>query len=436
VDFNIIVGIVGMVLMIALLFAGLPLPITFFVIGFFGIFLIRGWEATLGIVKECPYLVVANFQWSLIPMFILLSVVLFECGVGGEMFAALRAWLGHFRGGMAAATSAACAFLGTVTGSAPAATILMCKTAYPEMRKINYEPGLSLAVCAAAGTVAILIPPSTQLVIFAIVTEQSIGECLLAGFIPGFLSMAIYMAMILTRARFKPSLGPAAPAAPWRRRFIELRYLLPAVIMMLTIVGGIYTGVFTATEAGGMAAFVSFITVLAMRRLTWTRLRAILYETMRLSVMIVLLLVGIMGFFNRFLNVSWLPITMAELALGLPSPWIALAAMFIICFFLGMIIGSPLGIVILPLFVPVVEQLGFSPVWFIIIMVKLTEIGFITPPVAGNVFIAQSMIKEVPLGKAYQAAWWFVLCELFATGLFVAFPQIVMFLPDTMRATY
>ena len=191
--------------------------------------------------------------------------------------------------------------------------------------------------------------------------------------------------------------------------------------------------VFTATEAAGAATIVGFIIVLAMRRLTWARLKTTIYETIRLSAMLALILLTVRGFYITFLNVSWLPLAMAELALGLPSPWLVLAAMFVICFFLGMVTGSPMVYVILPLFTPVVVKLGFSAVWFIIIMVKLVETGFITPPIAPGIFIAQRIIREVPIGRAYQAVWWFVLCDMLTVGLFIAFPQIVTFLPDTMR---
>ena len=433
-ELEIMVGIVGLILMLILIFAGLPLPVMFFVIGFFGAVLLRGWEAALSMATRAPWVKIVDFNFSVIPLFVMLSIVLFEYGVGENMFRAMQRWLGHFSGGMAAATSAACAFLGTITGAAPAATALMAKVAYPEMRKFNYEPALSLAVCCASSTVAMMIPPSTALVIYAIITEQSIAQCLLAGFIPGFLSMGIYMVMILIRARFNPALGPAAPAAVWRERFIDLRYIMPGIIMMLTIIGGLYFGIFTATEAAGAAALIAFIIVLAMRRLTSARLKASIYETVRLSILILLILVTIRGFFLTFLHITWLTITIAELALKMPSPWLVLAMMFLICFLLGMFTGGPMALVILPLFTPVVEQMGFSAVWFIITVVKMMEVGWITPPVAPGIFIATGVIREVPMGKAFVAVWWFVLCDIFTLGLFIAFPEIITFLPDTMMA--
>jgi len=430
----IILGILGIILMVVLVVVGLPLPITFFLMGFMGVVLLKGWSQALGLLERVPYTELSDFSFSVIPLFIVLGIVLFQCGVGEEIFRALQRWLGQFPGGLAAAVCGACALLGTITGSAAASTILMAKVAYPEMKKVNYDPVFSLAVCAASGTVAMLIPPSTALVIYAIITEQSVAQLLLAGFIPGFLSMAIYAAMILIRVRFDPALGPPSSATPWRDRFVDLRYLLPAVIMMATIIGGLYFGVFTATEAGGIAALVSFIIVLALRRLTWARFKATIYETLQLTILVALMLMMIRGFYNLFLNITWLPAAIADMALEMPSPWLVLTAMYLICFIFGMLTGGPMGYVIVPLFTPVVESLGFNPVWFIITIVKMMETGAITPPVAFSAFIVQGIVREVPLGKLFKAVWWFVLCDMFTLGLFIAFPKIVMFLPDTMRA--
>ena len=203
--------------------------------------------------------------------------------------------------------------------------------------------------------------------------------------------------------------------------------------MMITIIGGMYFGVFTATEAAGVATLVAFIIVISMKRLNWTRLKPILFETVRLTVMLTIMLLSIRGFYSIFLNITWLPVSIAELAFKMPSPWLVLFAMYAICFILGMVTGSPMGLVIVPLFAPVVEQLGFSPIWFIITIIKTMEMGAITPPIAIGVFVSQGLIKEVPLDKAFGAVWWFVLCDVFTLVLFIAFPQIVMFLPNTMR---
>jgi len=426
-------GIIGLIVLVALIFLGVPVPVVLFLVGFFGTLILKDWGLASMMVNRAVWSGVADFNWSVIPLFILLSVLVAECGIGENIFRALQRWIGHVSGGMAAATSGASAFLGCITGVGPAAIALMSRVAYPEMRKANYEPALSLAAVAAPATVAMLIPPSTNLVIYAIITEQSVAQVLLGGFIPGFLSMGFFMVMLLIRGRFSPGLMPASPVATWRDRFIDLRYLVPPVIMLITIVGGLYFGIFTATEAAGAAALISFIIVFAMRRLTHAAFKASIYETLRFTVLILFILLTVRMFFTVFLNLTWLTVNIAELALEMPSPWLTMAAIFVICFILGMFVGSPLAYVTLPLFVPVVEELGFEPIWFIIVITKLTEVGYLTPPIAPGLFIAQGIIREVPMEKAYNAAWWFIACDMLFLVLIIFVPQIVMFLPNSMR---
>ncbi len=430
-----IVGIVGMCLMLVFVFLGVPLPVTFATLGVTGVFILRGWNATMTMLSVVSWNNIASFDWSVLPLFVMMGLIIFVVGIGEEIFYAMRQWMGHLPGGVAAATSAACALIGTMTGSGFATAALMSKVAYPEMRKYNYEPALSLAVCAASATVAMMIPPSVLLVQYAILAEASIARVLMAGVIPGFLSMAIYMTMILIRVHFKPSLGPPLPAAAWRERFVALRYLVPVGVMMVTIIGGIYFGIFTATEAAGMGALMSFAVALGLRRLNWAKVKQILYETIKLTIMILAMIMTAMGFYTRFLNITWITRAFAELALGMPSPWVSVFMMFAIMFIMGMFIGGPLAYVTIPLFSPIIKEMGISLVWFLITILKLTETGAITPPVCMTVFISVGVFKEVPLGDAYKAVWWFVLCDMLTLGLFVAFPKIVSFLPDTMWGT-
>jgi tripartite ATP-independent transporter DctM subunit len=274
-----ILGILGLVFLVVFIFLGVNLPLTFFVIGFFGIVLIKGWSVAFVLTKGIPFILLSSFNWSVIPLFVFMGMIIFQCKIGQEIFHAVRQWLGQLPGGIAAATSGACAIIGTMTGSGAATAALMAKVAYPEMVKYNYDKAFSLATCAASSTAAMMVPPSIQIVVMAILAQVSIGSALLAGFIPGFLSMGIYMVMILIRVQFNPEIGPKLPSVPWKERFISLRYLIPAFAMILIITGGIYFGVFTATEAGGMGAVASLIVAGAMGRLNWARIKAMVYET-------------------------------------------------------------------------------------------------------------------------------------------------------------
>ena len=431
-DVLIVWGIVGLIVMLVLLTLGIPLPVVFCLLGFMGMLLIRGWDITVRFLGVSIWQNVGGFEWSVIPLFTMMGIIVFVTGIGAEIFYSLRQWMGHFAGGVAAATSAACALIGTMTGSGFATAALMAKVAYPEMRKYNYQPALALATAASSATVAMLIPPSIMLVVYAVLAEVSIGRTLMAGVIPGFVSMGIYMTMIIIRVRLKPSLGPPLPPAPWRERFVSLKYLIPSVILMVTIIGGIYFGIFTATEAAGMGAVITFLIAIGLRRLNWDKIKKIIFQTVTLTVMIMTMIMTARGFYTRFLNLTQVTTAFAQLALGFPSPWITLFLIFVIMFVFGMFIGGPLAYVTIPLFAPIVRELGFSMVWFLITIMKMTETGAITPPVCMSVFIAQSIVREVPIGDAYKAVWWFVLCDMLAMGLFIAFPKMVTWLPDTM----
>jgi tripartite ATP-independent transporter DctM subunit len=428
-----IVGIIGLVLLLVFLYLGINLALSFFIIGFFGLLLVQG-PSVLIFVQLVPYTAINSFDFSVIPLFVFMGMLLFHCKIGEDIFRAVRAWLGHLPGGLAAATSGACALIGTMTGSGGATAALMSRVAYPEMTKYKYDKTLSLATCAASSTVAMMIPPSVAIVIYAILAEASIGETLLAGIIPGFLSMGVYMIMLLVRVRIKPELGPKLPPASWNERLGSLRFLLPAVVMMGTIGGGIYFGVFTATEAGGMGSLISLVIALAMRRLTWERFKDAVYETVKFTVMIALVLMAILGFYIRFLNMTGITMSIAGLATTVTSPELTLAVMFAVTFLFGMFIGSNLAFVTIPLFAPIVGDLGFSLVWFVILMIKMQETASITPPVAVVLFISQGVVnKEVSIGDLYKAVWWFVLCDLSTLLLMLFVPQVVLFIPSTMR---
>ena len=426
-------GIAGMVLFLALMAVGVPIAIASFMVGLGGIFLLMGQQVALTTISSYTYTIV-DFNMASIPLFIIMGLFFSVCGVGEEMFGALRKWFGHLPGGLAVCTAGFCAVFGTCTGSSVATTAIMAKLAYPEMRRHKYDRSLAFGVVSASGTLASLIPPSFIIVIYAVMAEQSIGKVLIAGFIPGIISTVIYAAMIVLRVIRNPSLGRPLSQASWKERMNSLRYFIPALVMFAIIVGGIYRGVFTATEAGGMGAMAAFFIVLIARRLNSLRLWEIISETARLTVMVMLILIGV-EFLTKFLTYCGLTTAFARLALQFPSPAMTLLLMFFIYLILGMFIG-PAGMMMIttPIFVPVIMELGYSPIWFGIITIKVNEVGMITPPIATNVFVAQGMLgsKEISLEHAFRAILPFLACDVFTIVLFLAFPQIVTFLPNMM----
>ena len=428
----IVIGAIGFVVFLTLIFIGLPISISAIVVGVGGMVLFKGTTAAISTVVVYSFQTVNSFNFSVVPLFILMGLTLFHCGVGGEIFTAARNWLGHLPGGLAASTTAACAAMGTCTGSSAATAAVMSEIAYPEMRKAGYDSKLSLGVVAASGTIAAMIPPSVPIVIYAILAEQSIGKLLIAGIIPGIVSASIYIAMIVIRTRFKPSLAPRLPAVSWRARLTSLKLLIPVLVMAVVIIGGIYTGIFMPTEAGAIGCVTAFAVVLVLRRLTLSRLRTIVLETIRITVLVMITLTGII-FLARFLAGTGLTPGFADMALGLPSPLITLALMIVVLFILGMFIDAA-GMICttVPVFVPAIIALGYDPIWFGILMIKMVEVAMVSPPVGINVYITQGVIKEISIEGAFAGVLPFLVCDIITLGLFIFVPQIITFLPATM----
>lgn len=427
------IGIIGIVACLVLIFLGVPIPVSTFVIGAIGVFWWKDAVAGWAVIRLFSITAIDSFELSVIPLFIFMGLIISYCRVGEDIFAAMRQWMGHLRGGLAVATTAACAAMGTCTGSSQATAATMSEMAYPEMRRYGYDSELAAGVVAASGTIAAVIPPSITIVLYGVIAQLRVGPVLIAGFMAGIVSALIYMIMIVGRVTLNPRLAPTLPLAPWRLRLTSLRYLIPPVVMFFIIIGGMYKGVFTATEAGGMVALAALVIVLAMRRLTWSRLRKAILETCRITVMITLMFIGIY-IFTRFLIYSGVILAFADLALTFPSALITLFLMLAVYIILGMFLGT-LGMLMIttPIFVPAIVALGYNSIWFGIIAIKMCEIAWITPPVALNVYIVQSATKELSLERAFKAILPFLACDIITLMLFIAFPEIILFLPKLMR---
>jgi tripartite ATP-independent transporter DctM subunit len=404
----------------------------FAIVGAGGIALLKGINVLVTSLQFYPFTQSVSFELATIPLFILMGLLLFEVGVGDEIFRAIRAWVGHISGGLAASVTVSAAVMGTITGSSSAAVAVLAKIAYPEMRKFRYDQELAFGVTACTSTLACLIPPSVTLVYLAMLAEESIGKVLIAGFLPGVLSAMVYIGMIVIRCRLNPRLGPPSPRASWRERFTTLRYLLPAVSMLVIIIVGIYKGVFTASEAAGAGTVVALVTVLARKSLSWRVVKASVLETCRLTLMIMVLIVSI-KFFTQFMVYSGVSQIFTQWAVGVPNRFVTLLFMFIVYFVLGAIIG-PIGMAMLtiPVFAPVVKEMGFSMIWFLICVQKMVEVGLITPPVCTNIYIAQAVVKDTPTLMAVRSTFWFLICDFCTLILYVLFPQIILYLPERM----
>jgi len=343
-------------------------------------------------------------------------------------------WLGQFRGGLAMATVGACAGFAAVSGSSLATAATMGTVALPEMKKYKYDMALATGCIAAGGTLGILIPPSVVLVIYGILTEQPIGKLFLAGFIPGVLEAVFYMVTIFILCKRNPLMGPAGERTGFKEKIVALKDTWMVLVLFVVVIGGIYVGIFSPTEAAAVGAFGALILALGRRRLSWHSFTASLLETGKTTAMVLTILIGAM-LFGYFLAVTRLPYELADIAAGLAvNRYIILGAVLALYIFLGCLM-IPMAMIILtiPIVFPLIIALGFNPIWFGIITVRLFEIAQITPPVGMNVFVIKGVAKDVPIETIYRGVIPFFIADIFHLAMLVALPQISLFLPNLMK---
>jgi tripartite ATP-independent transporter DctM subunit len=422
----------GAVFVLALL--RMPLAFAMGLVGFVGLGLMRGWPATAASAAQVVYETGFAYTLSVVPLFILMGNFVARAGLAQELFRAAYAFVGHVRGGLAHATVLACAGFGAICGSSIATAATMSKVAYPSMRKLGYADYLSTGVIAAGGTLGIMIPPSTILVIYGIVTETHIGKLFAAGVLPGLLCAAMMMGAVAWITWRDPSAGPAGEHTPWRGRLAALRDIWGVALLVVLVLGGIYGGVFTATEGAGIGASGAFFFALARRALTWRALYEVLVESARTTAMLFTILIAAM-MFSGFINFTSMPGDLKDwiLALGLP-PLAVVGAMMLIYVVLGTIMEE-LSMVLLtiPVFFPIVVQLGFDPVWFGVLIVLVVQIGLISPPVGMNLFVLNALLKDVPLSAIFRGVWLFVVALCVALVVVLEFAPIALWLPSLMR---
>jgi tripartite ATP-independent transporter DctM subunit len=429
------VGYIGLVLISVLIALGMRVAFATAFVGIFGIAFLKGWNVAFQVSGYLPQGVIAHYSLSVIPLFIIMGYFAYFAGLTKDVFFTARQWFGHLPGGLAIATTYGCAGFAACTGSSPATAAVMGKMAIPEMIKYGYNPRLAAGAVAAGGTLAILIPPSVPLVIYGIITQQSVGMLLMAGVLPGILTAVVYALMLQVRVKLRPSLARPLPAVTWKERIISLKGTWGMLTIVFVILSGIYTGIFTPTEAGGAGATATFIMALALRRLNWGKLKQALSDTGRSTVMIFSIIVGVL-IFVRFLAITGLTAAFSHFILSLPvPPVVILIGVLAIFVFLGMfleLIGMML--LALPIIYPAIIALGFDPIWFGIIIVKMGEICLITPPVGLNVYVVHSVAPTIPTDEIFKGIFPFLVMELLILAILIMFPKIILFLPSIMQA--
>jgi tripartite ATP-independent transporter DctM subunit len=425
--------LIGFAAIFVLALLRVPLAISMGVVGLAGITHVRGWEPALASTAQVVYETGFAYTLSVVPLFILMGNFVARAGLAHELFQAAYAFIGHLRGGLAHATVAACAGFGAICGSSIATAATMSKVAYPSMKKLGYSDSLSTGVMAAGGTLGIMIPPSTIMVIYGIITETHIGKLFAAGVIPGLATAALMMVGITVMTSLDPDHAPAGKRSTWSERWAALRGIWGVALLVVIVLGGIYGGIFTATEGAGIGAAGAFLFALARRRLTLKSLYEVLVESARTTAMLFTLLIAASVFAN-FVNFTTMPMDLKEWIthLGL-SPTMIVVAMMVIYIVLGTVMEElTMVLLTIPLFFPIVLALGFDPVWFGVLIVMVVQIGLISPPVGMNLFVLNALLPGVSLGQIFRGCWPFVAIMAFMLMLLVMFPGISLWLPSLM----
>ncbi|MDI1245571.1 MAG: TRAP transporter large permease [Rhodoferax sp.] len=422
----------GLVLLLAMM--RVPLGISLLTVSIGGITALNSFDVARTMIPMTLTEAVFSYELAVVPLFILMGNVLSRTGISEDLFRAANAFLGGVRGGLALATMVTCAGFSAVCGSSFATAATMAKVAYPSMQKYGYSDRLASATIAAGGTLGILIPPSIILMIYGILTQQNIGELFIAGVLPGLLGLAMYMSVIYLIAVFKPEHAPRGQRGTAQERWQSLAGVWPFVALFVLIIGGLYMGWFTATEAGGIGSGMALLIALSQRRLGWSRFSEVMRETAYTSVMLYVVLFGAM-LFSQFISFSGLADQLLALVngSGLSRTGILLAilAVFLV---LGCVMDSMAIILIfVPLFMPTLVAQGFDLVWFGIIVVVLTEIGLITPPVGMNVFVLKANLPKVPVGAIFRGLVPFITVDLLRLAVLVLFPSISLVLVHWMK---
>ena len=423
-------SLIGFGVLLVLVFMRIPIAFAMAIVGVVGFALLVNWDASFALIGQTIFGTALTYELSVLPLFILMGNFVNRAGLSRELYDASHAFLGHMRGGLAMATIVACGGFSAICGSSLATAATMSKVAMPSMRRYGYADSLATGSIAAGGTLGILIPPSVILVIYGILTETSIGKLFAAGVLPGLLGVLCYVGAIRLVIGRKPELGPPAERTDWPGRFRALWGVGGVVVLFVLVMGGIYAGLFTPTEAAGIGAFGAFVFALYRRALTWRILREVLTESARTTAMLFTVLFGALLFAN-FVNTAGLPSALISLASGFDvPPFVVIAIILAIYIVLGCVFESlSMLLLTVPVFFPLVADLGYDLVWFGIIVVVVTEISLITPPVGLNVFVLRGMLTDVSTGTIFRGVTPFWLADIVRLALLVGIPWISLALP-------
>jgi tripartite ATP-independent transporter DctM subunit len=424
---------ISFIALFALLFFGIPLAFSLGLVGLVAFSLAIGSHAASAMAAQIAWDTLSSYSLSVLPLFILMGNFVNHSGLSRQLYDASNAFVGHRRGGLAMATILASGGFAAVCGSSIATAATISTVALPSMQRYGYSPALSTGSIAAGGTLGILIPPSVIMVIYGSMTETSIGHLFIAGIVPGSLGVALYMVAVASFTAVNPEAGPAGPRVSWPERFKALRQVWMVLTLFLIVIGGIYLGVFTPTEAAGIGATGAFIAALMRRSLTFRELLHILFDSARTSAALMAVLVGAL-IFSNFVNITGAPEAIVDALKAVNMPPLGVMALILMFYLLLGCVFDALAMILLtvPIFFPLVIALGFDPVWFGIITVVVVELSLITPPIGMNLFVIHSVARDIPMTTIYRGILPFIAVDIVRLAILVLFPMLVLFLPRQM----
>jgi C4-dicarboxylate transporter, DctM subunit len=429
-----VTGLVAIVVMIAFLLVGMPVAISMGFVGLLGFIYLTSFPAGLGLITGLVYNTFADYGLSVIPLFVVMGSFFFYSNISKDIYDTVHDWIGHLRGGLAMATVGACAGFGAICGSSIACALAMGTVAIPEMKRFKYSASLATGAVAAGGTIGSMIPPSVAFIVYGIITEQSIGKLFLAGIIPGIMQALLFIITIYIMCRINPNVGPAGPSTSLARKMSSLKNVWVVLLLFIIVIGGLYIGIFSPTEAAGIGAFGALAFSLLKRRMTWRGIKDSLTDACKTTAMLFTILIGAY-ILNYFFAVSRLPSDLATIISNMEiNRYLILILILFIYLVLGCVMDTmSMTLLTVPIFYPLITALGFDPIWFGVMVVWMCEMGMITPPVGLNVFIIKGVARDVPMSTIFKGVIPFVIADVIGVVLLIVIPGQATFLPNLMK---
>jgi len=427
-------GIVGLALLFVLIFSKMPVGFLMALLGVVGFSYLVTVDAALNLMAKDLFDVFGSYSLTVIPLFILMGQIAFHSGISSRLFKVAYTFIGHWPGGMAVATLGACTGFSAICGSTNATAATMAAVTLPEMKKYGYRDSLATGVVAAGGSIGILIPPSVIFIVYGIMTEQSIGKLFMAGIVPGILLTGLFILTVVIWAALKPDLAPRGPRASAKEKLDSLSGLIETLILVVLVMGGLFFGIFTPTEAGAIGAMGTLIIAVARRNIDWKGFIQALFETTRISCMVLVIVAGA-TIFGHFLAITRIPFDVAGWVTGANLPSYLVMALIIGVYLIGGCFIDALAFIMLtvPIFFPVIVSMGYDPIWFGVVIVLVTQIGVITPPVGVNVYVVSGVARTVPLEVIFKGVIPLLIALVIGVMIMIPFPQIALFLPHLMQ---